>query len=285
MRAPPPALAHFFEPGEGTILYHYTSIAAAKGILGSQALWLSDFTRMNDPREYAYARSCFLENHRSRQRYLDMTPRLVLSAALIGLEQNTKMFIGCLSPDDNDAHQWRQYGAEGTGCAIGLDASLLAAEAGVAMRRVVYDRANFDAFSSAGFEMLQTQFEEEPNDIAALRELAQFLVCDLFAFKHPDFAREKEIRISRLLVRAESGGAWLDVGGQDQLGNALPSLEVGAREGAHGPTPFISLPLQTRRGCAIRSITLGPAIARGSTEFDELLRASAGLAVKAASPL
>lgn len=271
--------AHFFELKYGTTLYHYTSVNASVGILENKALWLSDFTRMNDASEYVYARACLLENYQARQRYVDLIPRLIFSNALLGLEANTTMFVGCLSQDDQDAHQWQHYGAHGAGCAIGLDASLLA-EAGVAMRRVVYDRAEFDRFTAAGIDMLQTQFEEEPDDLLSLQELARYFVSDLFAFKHPDFADEKEIRMSRMLVRTEPGGTWRDVGGHDRSGGELPALEVHVRNGAQGMTSYISLPLETRAGCAIRSLTLGPECPGSGPEVDRLLAACANLDVR-----
>ena len=92
---------------------------------------------MNDPDEYTYARDCFLEVYRDRPVFVDMVPRLLATSALLGLENNTKMFIGCLSPTDDDPGQWERYGDGGTGCAIGIDARFLVDWAGVNVRRVV----------------------------------------------------------------------------------------------------------------------------------------------------
>ena len=72
---------HFYVPREGELLYHYTSIAGARGILAGDALWLSDFACMNDPDEYTYARDCFLEVYRDRPVFVDMVPRLLATSA------------------------------------------------------------------------------------------------------------------------------------------------------------------------------------------------------------
>ena len=199
------------------MLYHYTNIAGARGILSGNALWLSDFARMNDPDEYTYARDCFLEVYRDRPVFVDMVPRLLATSALLGLENNTKMFIGCLSPTDDDPGQWERYGDGGTGCAVGIDARFLVDWAGVNVRRVVYDRAELDRFVRAGLRMLQEEHELEPNDRDDLLELAQFFVSDLYAFKRPQHRSEREIRISRLLIRdtGEVSG-FSDQGGRSE---------------------------------------------------------------------
>ena len=150
----------------------------------------------------------------ARPVFVDMVPRLLATSALLGLENNTKMFIGCLSPTDDDPGQWERYGDGGTGCAIGTDARFLVDWAGVNVRRVVYDRDGLDRFVGAGLMMLQEEHELEPDDREALLELAQFFVSDLYAFKRPQHRSEREIRISRLLIRdAGVASGFSDHGG------------------------------------------------------------------------
>ncbi|HEX8480775.1 MAG TPA: DUF2971 domain-containing protein [Allosphingosinicella sp.] len=221
--------AHFYTPKSGTIIYHYTSFEGALAILASDSLWMSDFSKMSDQSEYRYARDCYLHAYQNREFYMDMEARLAATFALLGLEENTVMFIACLSPSDDDSHQWRCYGANGTGCALGIDANLIHDCAGVAMRRVVYDRPTIERFVSAGLHMLQGQFEESPDNRQTLNELARFFVSDLFAFKHPSYAAESEIRISRLLLRdvgADTGCA--EVGGHQADGTDLPAARQNA---------------------------------------------------------
>ena len=263
---------HFYVPREGELLYHYTSIAGARGILAGDALWLSDFACMNDPDEYTYARDCFLEVYWDRPVFVDMVPRLLATSALLGLENNTKMFIGCLSPTDDDPGQWERYGDGGTGCAIGIDARFLVDWAGVNVRRVVYDRAELDRFVGAGLFMLQEKHELEPDDREALLELAQFFVSDLYAFKRPQHRSEREIRISRLLIRdAGVASGFSDHGGNCPEGH-VDALPVGVREGRYGPTPYVALPLSQGDRKGIRSLTLGPSFpGNHPADYDELV--------------
>lgn len=249
---------HFYVPREGELLYHYTSVAGACGILASNALWLSDFACMNDPDEYTYARECYLEVYRDRPVFVDMVPRLLATCALLGLENNTRMFIGCLSPTDDDPGQWARYGDSGTGCAIGIDAQFLRDWAGVNVRRVVYDRADLNRFVDAGLMMLQKEHELDPGERDALYELAQFFVSDLYAFKRPEHQSEREVRISRLLTRApEVASGFRDHGGICLEGR-VDAIPVGVREGLRGPTPYVALPLSRGDRYGIRTVTLGP---------------------------
>ena len=263
---------HFYVPREGELLYHYTSIAGARGILAGDALWLSDFACMNDPDEYTYARDCFLEVYWDRPVFVDMVPRLLATSALLGLENNTKMFIGCLSPTDDDPGQWERYGDGGTGCAIGTDARFLVDWAGGNVRRVVYDRDGLDRFVGAGLMMLQEEHELEPDDREALLELAQFFVSDLYAFKRPQHRSEREIRISRLLIRdAGVASGFSDHGGNCPEGH-VDALPVGVREGRYGPTPYVALPLSQGDRKGIRSLTLGPSFpGNRPADADELI--------------
>jgi len=222
---------------------------------------MSDFARMNDPGEYHYARKCYLEARHSNLAFIDGVPRLLATFALLELEASTVMFIACFSEEPDDPHQWQRYGDDGRGCVIGFDASYLAEKAGVTVRRIVYHRDAIDAFVGAGLTMLQTEYEKNPDDRDGITELARFFSADLFAFKHPDFAAEGEVRISRLLLRDDVPGPGVyDGGGHCIDGTPLPALPVHERQGAHGPTRYVALPLARDGQTAIRSLTFGAAV-------------------------
>ena len=271
--APP----HFFEPDFGQELYHYTTADAALSILRSNTFWLSEYSKTNDTSEFIYARDQFLDAYRERTVWIEEVPRYLTIFALTGLQNDTMMFIGCLTTENNDLNQWKSYGDGGRGCVIGLDARHLLERSGVAMRRVVYDKADLSHFANVGLQMLQNQYEENANDLKELRNLACFCVADLFAFKHPAFAQENEVRISRLLVNDESAPQGLrDVGGHDVDDKPLPQLSVNMRTGVYGRTRYVELPLSTSVGCsAIRSLGFGPACpAHKQTEVKVLISKS-----------
>lgn len=248
-------LPHYYAPEQGERLFHYTSLEGALGILKTRSIWLSDFAGMNDPGEYRYARNCFLEEFRSAPQAPSELPLHAAITALLGLEIATNMFIGCLSQHPDDPHLWEHYGSGGTGCTIGIDAQFLSDWAGVTLRRVVYDRRELNRFVQGGLTMLQTQFKVAPDDIEELKELARYFVSDLYAFKHPDYRDENEIRVSRLVAR--NGDGLTDVGGSTRSGEALAALPINYRRGLRGPTPYLALPLYREGREAIQSIIIG----------------------------
>jgi len=246
---------HFYEPATGDLLHHYASPSGALGIVRSGRLWLSDFARMNDATEYHYAREAYLRSYHARQVWIDDVPRYAATLALVGLEQNTNMLIGCFCGESDNQHLWQHYAADGGGCVLSFDASHMVTQLGVTIRRVVYDANDINDFVQAGLSMLQDQFEADPDDRAQLTELARLFVSDLYAFKAPEWSAEREIRVSRMLVRdATVLEGVIDVGGHTADGEAVAACPVKIRDGAFGQTAYIELPIEG----ALKAITLGP---------------------------
>jgi hypothetical protein len=186
---------HFFKPHVGQEIYHYTSADVALAILRSDTFWLTEYSKTNDSSEFTYARDRFLKTYNERTVWIEEIPRLLATTNLIELESETTMMIGCFSIEGDDLGQWKEYGDRGRGCVIGFDALQLKEECGVAIKKIGYDANDLSHFVSAGLAMLQGQYEERPEDLGNLNELAAFFVADLLAFKHPAFVQEREIRI------------------------------------------------------------------------------------------
>ncbi|WP_342360717.1 DUF2971 domain-containing protein [Terrarubrum flagellatum] len=254
-------IPHFYEVHDHQLLYHYTSVSGALAILKSRKFWLSEYSKTNDSSEYTYSRENYVRAYQNRQVYIDDVPRLAATTALVGSETNASMFIGCFTENRDDLGQWRSYADNGRGCVIGIDPRYLRDEAGVAIKRIVYSEIDLDRFVNIGLSMLQDHYCAGPNDRRELSSLATYFVADLFAFKHPAFVAENEIRVSRMLVVDESEKYGLrDVGGRTASGNRVDALDVKMRPGLFGDTRYIELPLSVGHcGSAIKSIGLGPA--------------------------
>lgn len=249
---------HFYTPAEGNLFHHYTNDAGALSIARSGRLWLSDFARMNDMSEYLYAKEGYLAAHRSRRVWIEEIPRYIATCSLIGMEQDTNMFIGCFCAEPDNRHLWQRYANGGAGCVLSFDARHVADHLGVYIRRVVYDPAELERFAQSGLRMLQEQFEEAPDDHGCLIELARFFVSDLFAFKAPQWSAEREIRVSRLIVRDPAAtGGLVDVGGHTSDLSPVRACAVKVRSSAYGPTAYIDLPFDGPGNGALREITLG----------------------------
>jgi hypothetical protein len=253
-------MLHFFEPTAGQVLYHYTTVEGAEAILRTKTLRLSEFSMMNDKSEYSYARSKFLEAYQNREVRVEEVPRFMVNIKLNTHEPATVMMIGCMTEDPDDVGLWERYADGGKGCVLGIDALWLAECAGVKMRRVCYEAGNLRVFVNSGLMMRQSQYEENPEDGDELEQLATMLVLDLYAFKDPRFRSEMEIRISRLTITNSSAEYGLhDPGGHRGDGTEVPALLVQQRQGRHGPTRFVELPLwDEHQISAIKSVGFGP---------------------------
>jgi hypothetical protein len=246
---------HFYTPSTGDLLHHYAAPSGALGIVRSGRLWLSDFARMNDATEYHYAKEAYLRSYHSRRVWIEEVPRFTATLALLGLERGTNMMIGCFCADPDNSHLWQRYADSGAGCVLSFDASHMAAHLGVKIRRVIYDPAAIDDFVQSGLMMLQDHFETDPNDRSELSALAQHFVSDLYAFKAPEWSAEREIRVSRLLVRdAAAPEGVVDAGGHAMDGADVSACPVRTRTGPYGVTAYIELPIEP----ALRAVTLGP---------------------------
>jgi hypothetical protein len=120
--------------------------------------------------------------------------------------------------------------------------------------------------------MLQNEFDQVVPDRQAISDLAKHFVMDLFAFKHPKFSSEREIRISRLLLKdASSMFGVIDGGGHTGDGSLVAALPVQRRTTArYGEALYVTLPIVG----GIKSIGLGPRTSQADRdEFAALQRA------------
>jgi hypothetical protein len=110
-------------------IYHYTDDNGLRSIIQSGKLWCSDVFYLNDPSELRYAVSIATEMvavstmggppearifARDFQRY-----------GADAVEGSAHYFVCSLSKNGNDLSQWRAYGANGRGYAIGFDGNKL----------------------------------------------------------------------------------------------------------------------------------------------------------------
>jgi len=163
--------------------------------------------------------------------------------------------------------QWRSYSGNDAGCVLGIDARYLEHEAGVAIRKVLYEEALVDKMLRTALEIVQAQAEEALGDIDELMEFARHLVADLINIKYPGFANEPEVRIACMLIR-QRGSSLEDVGGNRTDGSAVPAISCTSTS-AFGETRYIALPLSREDGSsAIVSAGLGPttSISDGATQ-------------------
>jgi hypothetical protein len=112
------------------MLYHYTNGDGLKGIIESGKLWFTDIFGLNDPSELRHGLSVAINILKSKT--TAARPEIGTFASLLdrfdvdgGIEKVGHFFICCFSADGDDLGQWRAYGDNGRGFALGFETAAL----------------------------------------------------------------------------------------------------------------------------------------------------------------
>lgn len=96
------------------MLYHYTSLSTAMKIVENGQLHATHISYLNDTEEYAHC--VRLVSRNSPEEY-----RQGIVGQLLRDVVRAPMFVACLSRKEDDLNQWRAYGGDYVGAAIGFD--------------------------------------------------------------------------------------------------------------------------------------------------------------------
>jgi hypothetical protein len=111
-----------------SVLYHYTDANGLLGILQSRKLWASDVMYLNDSKEIHYGHGlglAFIQQFREDSMvYRSLRRGLGYLSSMIN-EANVNDYIVSFCAKPDLLSQWRAYGRNGTGFAIGFDRSVL----------------------------------------------------------------------------------------------------------------------------------------------------------------
>jgi hypothetical protein len=114
-------------------LYHYTDMNGLEGIIGNQQVWFTHYQHLNDPTEVTYGMEVAAElikeiggRYTTRTKlFCDMANEFFAHPKI---KETFGVFIGCFSRKSDDLDQWRAYGDDGRGFALGLSPSLFQVE-------------------------------------------------------------------------------------------------------------------------------------------------------------
>ncbi|PHC41314.1 hypothetical protein COF09_16515 [Bacillus toyonensis] len=110
-------------------LYHYTNLNAAKGILDTKEMWLSNVRTMNDPDELSYGYrlitmaleelekndSSFQPHKQTLGNLKEVMKQLAEQKVIVG---NAEIYLTCFSAAENKIRQWVTYGDEANGVSL-----------------------------------------------------------------------------------------------------------------------------------------------------------------------
>lgn len=246
-----------------TSLYQYTNEAGLRGILQSGTIWMSDIFTMNDTSEVRHACSQALQLLQQRAENGHPVIKMLaeglsrFNRAAIPILAN--FYIGCFTTNGDDLGQWRAYGDDGHGFALGFDASLLAngfeAQSGALMMTmpISYDDSALAVLHNewvdgAGRLLLRgidarlpaADFKELFTEVANTLSLG--IYHSALFFKHESYRQEAEYR-------------FMEIHHTDGL-----PREIRSRQRADGATvPYVAYDWRSVAPKALTSITVGPA--------------------------
>ena len=259
-------------------LYQYTTAAGLKGIFETQQLWFTDYRYLNDPGEFRYgldlARKTIDDANSEvidpKQAIFLETVRDLLSSERMDL--GLRVFISCFSRARNDLGQWRAYGDNGHGFAIGfshqmfriVDAEGLSPVEKTFVTSVTYDTEHAsnrhrESINEACKIYLKAAVENEnllhdPTIMNSfIRELTMSLVggqliWDSITAKHPAYSYEEEVR-------------QVIFGAVDSLAGEIKTRVRGSEI-----VPYVAAPWRVREKGMIEEIVVGPAASLGAEE-------------------
>jgi hypothetical protein len=186
-------------------LFHYTDLEAVKGIFTSKSLWLSKFTSTNDISEIRLAIQHFQDFVEREARDVAHGEAELLREAARQLEayRRTNICLASFCEENDLLSQWRSYGNDGRGIALGFSSSRLqqiAARYRLDLYRCVYDPKDQGRIAADLVAVLLKAFRARGAWTAAKRGelLAQFISLFLHVapvIKDHRFGEEREWRL------------------------------------------------------------------------------------------
>jgi hypothetical protein len=259
-------------------LYQYTTAAGLKGIFETEQLWFTDYRFHNDPDEFLYGKKLALEvldlfavaapNNYAKQ--LIESVRSILTSDK--LDSALYVFLACFSRKRDDLGQWRAYGDNGRGFAIGFAPPMFAIEdpafqthiEKIYLGSVVYARTEalsrhreaigwaLDEFLAAA-RLYPYLMKSSLKRDAFLQEMRTSLIASPLIWysltaKHHAYRDEDEVR--QVLL-----------GAGDDL---KPYIQTRVR--GSEIVPYVAAPWRVRKKGMIEEIVVGPAASFGAEE-------------------
>jgi len=213
-----------YNPRLPKILYHYCSVEAFLSIIKNKCIWLSDADSTNDNRELNYVfydfekvlDKCLQDLDSKYDELKPIIKRLSLEvmkkllSQKIPASQYTKHFLCCFSEAQDLLSQWRAYGDDGKGVAIGFNSrqiSKMVCDETYGFTKVIYQKKKVRDFLYTTISDRLTMILEEfsKNQKISDSDTEQFMIDvativyaiwqEGFVYKHKSFKEEREWRI------------------------------------------------------------------------------------------
>ncbi len=278
-----------FEATPPEHLFHYTDLDGVKGIFTSRTLWMSKFTASNDISEILLAIRHFQGFVQREASAHTKEEGDFLREAADQLEsfRRTNICLASFCEQHDLLSQWRSYGNDGRGIALGFNSKRLvdlAGRNGLRLLRCVYDQAAHERIASDLVNLLLASFRLSPPDgLEARRALiAQFNAMFLVVapvIKDHRFVEEREWRLISnpvpfddpnmiAVMKGNQASVKLTVkltGDSEGMSNMIPRVTIGPTLDPHNVSDAIDV-LSQRNGFHISHIEISGIPYRRVTE-------------------
>ncbi|MCA1042935.1 HNH endonuclease [Bacillus toyonensis] len=189
-------------------LCHYTNLNAAKGILDTREMWLSNVRTMNDPDELSYGYRIIamaleeleeleeletrstIERQRKLRKLMEVMQHLAEQKAIVG---NAEIYLTCFSAARNTIRQWVTYGDTASGVSLMFANSINKNKE--QMKRLLIARALGRNENNLEKDFKSDIFEDNtlPLDVD---ETVGLYEKNYFGFKEVDYVEEDKVKSS-----------------------------------------------------------------------------------------
>lgn len=234
------------------IIYHYTDVAGLKGIIENNCLWATNLSYVNDSRELAlgintYRDVCkkLLEKEKKNKLF-----KKIVSSFLDCLNQKyiSNRYACAFTSNGDQLSQWRGYGLNGLGYAIGFESEELIKNLTPQAdpSRVIYDveaqvkyveKHITDLVSGFLKRLPEERISKKQTINKIVKVLEEETEWSVLSFKHKGFEEESE---SRLHLAYEN----------------IDRVLVMEKKGIL--VPYVELRAKNKKKLPIRKITIGP---------------------------
>lgn len=200
--------------------FHYTDIHGLLGILGSSSLRMCSHRTMNDSMELKWSirkKLDAIKREISDPLQFDFLTEIESSLESVPLHA----YLTCFSSEKDLLSQWRAYGDDGKGVAIGFDLKAThfdnrppeiepyETDMLAGYFDVLYDSESLQAGISAYVKLFNKYIDmmkQEPSKMKVFADqIAVYMLQDSVAHKNPAFKEEKECRIINLTYQNNNG--------------------------------------------------------------------------------
>ncbi|WP_411167792.1 DUF2971 domain-containing protein [Clostridium sp. MB05] len=189
------------------IFYHYCSVDVLLSILKNDALRLSDIEKSNDYAERKWMMNKIKEEFiiASEENFVEEKEKLIRGFSRLKNEFEIldNVYATCFSTEGDLLSQWRAYGQDGHGIAIGFSGELLkkvnAFEYGIKFLPIIYDYEKQKEYGRLQTKKIFDLLLKGDFLFHAMSEVFTNDLEKLCCYKNPAFSEEKEWRLCKAL--------------------------------------------------------------------------------------